>query len=107
MTDPWADGLAVIRAAVAVAVTYSADDLGELERNFPRVEEPADEFQGFAGKARRVSFEIPKADLSRKPRKGDLIVETEAADRWRVNDVANRGDIGAWIVIVEDAGPEA
>jgi hypothetical protein len=102
MSDPWADALPLFREVMGVDLLYSADDLGDLPRRAIKIDEPADDFQGLAGKARRVSFEIDKALLPREPGKGDLITEDLSGAVWRVNDIGNRDGVGAWIVIVEE-----
>ena len=64
----------------------------------------ASDFQGAGNTLRQVSFEIRQAALPSDPGKGDGIVEDDGDGlAWRVNDVTRRDDIGAWVLVVEEA----
>jgi hypothetical protein len=91
--------LAAIRSAYGEPVAYTGAGVVEAPLTAVRSEVPADEFQGWAGKARRVSFEIAQADLPEQPRKNDVIAY--AGGDWRVIDVNRRDDVEAWVLFVE------
>jgi len=103
MTDPWAANQAIFKKVVGLDIGYAAPDITLAEPiRAIKIDEPADEFQGIAGKARRVSFEIQTTDLPRRPEKGDIASEITPPRDWSVIDIADRDDVGAWVVTVED-----
>lgn len=90
--------LAAIHAQFADPITYTGAGLnaGEITAIFSDFEDGAD-----MRTLRRVTFEIPFADLPSAPGKGNLI-EHESG-RWSVIDIERRRDVKAFVLTVEKA----
>ncbi len=101
--DLWGD----VHAAFAEPqpVRYTGAGLADAPLSAVKSEVPASDFQGpGAGTLRKVSFEVPIAALPGRPRKGNRLVEDDGAgEAWTVNQAERRADIGAWVLIVEEA----
>lgn len=67
-----------------------------------RSEEAAPTFEGAGRTLRTISYEIQQADLPIRPVVGDTL--DHRGRRWRVGDVTTLADVGAWQVVVSDAG---
>jgi len=94
-----------IRAVYGAQILYTGGDLVDGPLIAIRSDRAPTAFQGFDGQAGRLWFEIPKADLAERPRKGDAIVET-SGDRWSAIDIDETSpDVAAWVVFVETAEP--
>lgn len=88
-----------IRAAYEEPVLYTGLGLdSEPIKAIPSFEE-APAFEGAGSTLRTVTFEISYSSLPGKPRKKDLIVH--GANSWKVDDVTERDDIAAWVVVVQ------
>ena len=60
-------------------------------------------FQGAGSTLRQITYEIQQADLPERPSKTrDRF--THRGRRWDISDVTRRDDVGAWCLIVVDAG---
>jgi hypothetical protein len=100
-----AAALAAIRAVYGAEILYTGGSLIDAPLVAIRSDRAPTAFQGFDGQAGRLWFEIPKADLPERPRKGNIIVE-RSGERWSAIDIDETGgDVAAWIVFVETAEP--
>lgn len=91
--------LAAVRAAYEEPVLYTGLGLdSEPIEAIPSFEE-APAFEGAGSTLRTVTFEISYTYLPGKPRKKDLIVH--GVNIWKVDDVTERDDIAAWVVVVQ------
>ena len=99
MTD-----LSDIHGAFAAPIAYSGAGIAGAQGQITgiRCDVAGEQFQGHGRTVRHVWFEIRQADLPRRPRKGDGIVEADGA-AWSVIDITDRDDVGAWEVTVERA----
>lgn len=93
--------LNVVRAAYEEPVTYTGAGLDEEVVMAIPSDSAAMPFQGAGATAREVSFEIAQAALPERPRKGNLI--DHGANHWKVNDITQRDDVAAWVLVVEEA----
>lgn len=91
--------LASIRKSYAEPVLYTGLGLDNEPLNAIPSYEQAPAFEGAGSTLRTVTFEIFYSDLPEKPRKKDVIVH--GANVWKVDDITERDDIAAWIVVVQ------
>lgn len=98
----WDTASAAIDAAFAVSVTYSGAGIA-LDGPIAAIRDdsPGSAFLGPGESTTTVGFEIKRAALPRRPRKGDLI--DDAAKVWRVINVQDRDAVSAWFAIVEES----
>ena len=98
-----ADDLADIHAAFAIDVLFTGGALTAAPITAIPSDMPADPFQGGGQTARMQQFEIRKADVPAKPVQGDEIEEADSGQIWTVIEAADRRDVDAWQVTVEEA----
>jgi hypothetical protein len=106
MRDFEAAAAASIHATFAaeLPVRYTGAGLINQPVQAVKSDTSAEPFQGAGNTLRQISFEIQQAALPGEPGKGNGIVEDDGAGQaWLVNDVTRRDDIGAWILVVEEA----
>lgn len=95
-------GLTAIRNLFGSTVAYTGAGLNGGFVKAIKSDTAAEPYQGFAGTARRVTFEIAVADLPQKPANGNGIVEGSGAS-WKVRDASFHGDVASWVLTVEEA----
>jgi hypothetical protein len=98
-----AAALAAIDAAFAVDILYTGAALEAAPLSAIKSDVPASDFQGPGNTLREISFEINDVDLPERPRKGNVIVEVETSQSWKVNDITLLAEFGKWRLIVEAA----
>jgi len=97
-----AAALAALQEQFGSLVTYTGAGLNGSFVQTIKSDAPGLIAQGFDGRARQVSFEVPKSALPTKPANGDRILDADQ-QAWRVTDVTDRGDVEAWLLVVEEA----
>jgi hypothetical protein len=101
MNPAEASALAALRAVFAEPVVYTGAGLDAASIRAIKSEVPADSFEGFNGKGRRVSFEIEAPLLPEPARKSNTILHDGTL--WQVIDINPRPDVGAVVLFVEEA----
>lgn len=108
MVDPF-------RAAAAVLFTAFADPERIIYTQDGVVLEPiraiwtdnaAAGFPGAGSTLRKLTYEIQQSDMPKRPSKTRDSF-THHGRRWEISDVTKRDDIGAWWLVVTDAGAAA
>ena len=95
--------LAAIRAAFEEEVTYTGAGLTAAPIMAIFTDAAGLAFLGPGSTVRQTNFEIAQSALPQRPRKGNIIVQ-ESGKRWKANDITQRDDVEAWVIIVEE-GP--
>lgn len=67
-----------------------------------RSTDPAPGFAGPGSSLRKVSYEIRYSDLTDEPTKRDKLAHRGRL--WAIQEVTRCDDVGAWLVVVVDAG---
>ena len=88
--------LAAIDAAFAEPISYNGQPITAVWSDVP-----GEAFQGSGNTTRTISCEIRKSKLSQRPDTDDTLVR--AGVTWRVNEVVDRDDVGAWQLFMERA----
>jgi hypothetical protein len=101
MRDFEATAAADIHAAFGEPITYTGAGLTDAEIIAIRSDTAALPFDGPGNTLRQVSYEVQKSDLPERPRLGNTI--SDATGIWSVNDITERTDVAAWVLIVDRA----
>lgn len=100
MSNPFAAAMPAFLAAFGELVTYEGAGLAEpTDLGVIWSDVSGEPFQGPGNTTRTVSFEIDKALLPQRPGKSNRI--TRKGIVWQPQEVADRDDIGKWVVFVE------
>lgn len=62
-------------------------------------------FEGVGSTLRKLTYEIRQVDVPKRPSKRDSF--THNGRRWEITDITQRDDVGAWSLVVVDAGAAA
>lgn len=95
---PHAAGLFGIRRSYEDPILYTGQGVIAEPLRAIHSEEEAPDFQGQGRTLRTVRFEISRAELAFKPRKGDRIEHFGVT--WEVDDVTTLTEVDAWLVAV-------
>ena len=100
-----AAALAAIRAAFVdpEPIIYSQDGIVLEPIGAIWTDDAAASFPGAGSTLRKLTYEIQQSDLPKRPSKTRDSF-THNGRRWEISDVTRRDDIGAWWLVVADAG---
>lgn len=59
-------------------------------------------FPGAGSTMRKLTYEVQQSDFPQRPSKRDSF--THKGHRWEISDITRRDDVGAWWLVVVDAG---
>lgn len=100
----WARAGAVIDGAFSDPedIVYTSDEFGVFEFPAIKIDEPAEQFQGNGRNLRKITWEIPQAELPGRASNRDFF--THGGRKWQVLEATRRDDVGKWEVVVQDEG---
>ncbi len=106
MVDPFRAAASVLFKAFAdpERIIYTQDGVVLLPIRAIWTDTAAAGFEGPGSTLRKLTYEIQQSDLPKRPSKTRDSF-THIGRRWAIDDVTKRDDIGAWWLIVSDAGP--
>lgn len=104
MVDPFRAAASVFFTAFAdpERILYTQDGVVLEPIRAIRTDSAAAGFEGPGSTLRELTYEIQQSDLPKRPTKRDSFIHN--GQRWEISDVTRRDDIGAWWLVVVDAG---